>query len=144
MCIMARSWGRDDRTRSPEDASISDALYHALIVEHDRSPRNEGPLDGATHVATLDNPLCGDVVTMRAIVTKDDPETEAMSRDAVCALDKECGLVAGSQANVRVTDIMSRNYQWNAKAGSYVATCKREYMFVGNWKCEARPGQIGR
>lgn len=76
--------------------------------------------------------------------SKDDPETEAMSRDAVCALDKECGLVAGSQANVRVTDIMSRNYQWNAKAGSYVATCKREYVFVGHWKCEARPGQIGR
>ncbi len=48
---------------------MSDALYHALIVEHDRSPRNEGPLDGATHEATLDNPLCGDIVTMRAIVS---------------------------------------------------------------------------
>ncbi len=54
---------------------MSDALYHARIVEHDRSPRNEGPLDGATHAATLDNPLCGDIVTMRAIVTKDAPET---------------------------------------------------------------------
>jgi hypothetical protein len=72
--------------------------------------------------------------------SKDDPETEAMSRDAVCALDKECGLVATSLANVRTTDIMSRNYQWNAKAGSYVATCKREYVFVGNWKCEAQSG----
>ncbi|MFN0247785.1 MAG: Fe-S cluster assembly sulfur transfer protein SufU [Kofleriaceae bacterium] len=48
---------------------MSDALYHAVIVEHDRSPRNEGPLPGATHSATVDNPLCGDVVTMRAIVT---------------------------------------------------------------------------
>jgi len=76
--------------------------------------------------------------------SKDDPETEAMSRDTVCALDKECGLTATSLANVRTTDIMSRNYQWNAKAGSYVATCKREYVFVGHWKCEARPGQIGR
>lgn len=76
--------------------------------------------------------------------SKDDPETEAMSRDVVCALDKECGLTATSLANVRTTDITSRNYQWNAKAGSYVATCKREYVFVGHWKCEARPGQIAR
>lgn len=44
------------------------AIYHALIVEHDRSPRNAGPLPGATHGATMDNPLCGDIVTMRAIV----------------------------------------------------------------------------
>lgn len=46
----------------------TDALYHAQIVEHDRSPRNAGPLDGATHAVTIDNPLCGDVVTVRAIV----------------------------------------------------------------------------
>jgi hypothetical protein len=76
--------------------------------------------------------------------SKDDPETEAMSRDAVCALDKDCGLPAQSLASVRATDIFSRKYQWNAKAGSYVATCKREYMFVGHWKCEAQAGQLGR
>jgi nitrogen fixation protein NifU and related proteins len=43
-----------------------DELYQATIVEHDRAPRNEGPLPGATHQATVDNPLCGDVVTVRA------------------------------------------------------------------------------
>ncbi len=48
---------------------MTDALYHATIVEHDRSPRNCGPLPGATHAATMDNPLCGDVVTMRVVVT---------------------------------------------------------------------------
>jgi nitrogen fixation NifU-like protein len=41
-----------------------DQLYQAIIVEHDRSPRNEGPLAGATHHATVDNPLCGDVCTL--------------------------------------------------------------------------------
>jgi nitrogen fixation NifU-like protein len=51
-----------------ERAVSDDALYHATIVEHDRSPQNEGPLPGATHEATMDNPLCGDVVTMRVIV----------------------------------------------------------------------------
>lgn len=41
------------------------ALYNALILEHDRSPRNCGPLAGATHEASEDNPLCGDELTLR-------------------------------------------------------------------------------
>jgi len=42
-----------------------DQLYQAVIVDHDRSPRNAGTLADATHHATVDNPLCGDVVTMQ-------------------------------------------------------------------------------
>jgi nitrogen fixation NifU-like protein len=41
-------------------------LYQATIVDHDRAPRNQGALVGATHQATVDNPLCGDVVTVQA------------------------------------------------------------------------------
>ncbi|HEU4411566.1 MAG TPA: SUF system NifU family Fe-S cluster assembly protein [Polyangiaceae bacterium] len=41
------------------------SLYNALILEHDRRPRNEGPLEGATHEASEDNPLCGDEITVR-------------------------------------------------------------------------------
>jgi nitrogen fixation NifU-like protein len=40
------------------------ALYQAVIVDHDRAPRNHGPLVDATAHATVDNPLCGDVVTV--------------------------------------------------------------------------------
>lgn len=76
--------------------------------------------------------------------SKDDPETEAMSRDAVCAVEKECGLKSTDLAPVRTTNITSRNYQWNTPKGSYVAQCKREYLFVGNWKCTAQGGQLGR
>lgn len=35
-------------------------LYRDLIVDHNRSPRNRGRLDCATHHAEGDNPLCGD------------------------------------------------------------------------------------
>lgn len=45
-----------------------DELYQATIVDHDRHPRNARALPGATHEATIDNPLCGDVVTLRAII----------------------------------------------------------------------------
>jgi nitrogen fixation NifU-like protein len=50
-----------ERTRSD-----TDELYQATIVDHDRAPRNAGPLPDATHHATVDNPLCGDVVTIHA------------------------------------------------------------------------------
>jgi nitrogen fixation NifU-like protein len=50
-----------ERTRSE-----TDELYQATIVDHDRAPRNAGPLPDATHHATVDNPLCGDIVTIHA------------------------------------------------------------------------------
>ncbi|MEO8704595.1 MAG: Fe-S cluster assembly sulfur transfer protein SufU [Kofleriaceae bacterium] len=46
-------------------------LYQAIIVEHDRNPHHHGPLAGATCSATADNPLCGDVITLHAIVDGD-------------------------------------------------------------------------
>ena len=35
-------------------------LYRDVIVDHNRSPRNRGRLESATHHADGDNPLCGD------------------------------------------------------------------------------------
>jgi nitrogen fixation NifU-like protein len=35
-------------------------LYRDVIVDHNRSPRNRGRLECATHHAEGDNPLCGD------------------------------------------------------------------------------------
>ena len=43
-------------------------LYQALVLDHGKSPRNEGPLEGETHTATARNPLCGDRVTVHALV----------------------------------------------------------------------------
>lgn len=44
------------------------SLYNDIIVRHDRHPHHEGPLAGETHHATVDNPMCGDVVTMHFTV----------------------------------------------------------------------------
>lgn len=35
-------------------------LYQEIILEHNKRPRNFGPLDGATNRADGSNPLCGD------------------------------------------------------------------------------------
>lgn len=37
-------------------------LYQSLILDHNRSPRNFGALEGADHSAEGYNPLCGDQV----------------------------------------------------------------------------------
>ena len=39
-------------------------LYQEVILDHNRRPRNFGPLTAANHQAEGDNPLCGDVIGM--------------------------------------------------------------------------------
>ena len=42
-----------------------DELYRDILLDHYRSPRNRGALDGrATHTASGANPLCGDELTI--------------------------------------------------------------------------------
>lgn len=39
-------------------------LYQEVILDHNRRPRNFGPLPAANHQAEGDNPLCGDKVSV--------------------------------------------------------------------------------
>ena len=39
-------------------------LYQEVILDHNRRPRNFGPLDGASHHAEGYNPLCGDRLSL--------------------------------------------------------------------------------
>jgi nitrogen fixation protein NifU and related proteins len=40
-------------------------MYQERILQHYRSPRNFGPLEGAQFSGEESNPLCGDHITMR-------------------------------------------------------------------------------
>ncbi len=73
------------------------ALYHATIVKHDREPHHHGPLPSATHEATLDNPLCGDQITMRVRIV-DGQITEAAFEGRGCALSRAGASIAASRA----------------------------------------------
>lgn len=44
------------------------ALYQELILDHYKSPRNKGALEGATASAHLNNPTCGDEIFLQLIV----------------------------------------------------------------------------
>ena len=37
-------------------------LYQEIILDHNRRPRNQGPVAGSTHAADGRNPLCGDEI----------------------------------------------------------------------------------
>jgi nitrogen fixation NifU-like protein len=43
-----------------------DDLYKEVILDHYKSPRNKGPLQGATVSLHKNNPLCGDEITIHA------------------------------------------------------------------------------
>ena len=45
-----------------------DNLYQDIILDHSKNPRNSGYLEGATHSARENNPLCGDRVSVYLMV----------------------------------------------------------------------------
>lgn len=51
--------------------SVATPLYHRLILDHYRRPRNRGTLEDATHAAKVDNPMCGDELVVQLRVHHD-------------------------------------------------------------------------
>jgi len=66
-----------------------DQLYQQLILEHNRSPRNFGPLAGATHSARGFDALCGDDLMFELRVENGIIRAAAFSGEA-CAVTKAC------------------------------------------------------
>jgi nitrogen fixation NifU-like protein len=62
-------------------------LYQQLIIDHNRNPRNFGPLDGANRVAAGDNPLCGDKIKLYLKVANDVIE-EVRFEGSGCAISQ--------------------------------------------------------
>ncbi len=86
-------------------------LYQALILDHAHHPRREGPLAGATHEATMANPLCGDVVTVRLCIE------DGFIRDA--RFEAKGCMIAKASASILVETIAGRSV---AEAASLEAT----------------------
>ena len=73
---------------SDDSRRATTELYQQVILDHNRSPRNWGTVDGQTHHADGDNPLCGDRYTVTARVN-DDGVVEAIAvSGAGCAISK--------------------------------------------------------
>lgn len=48
-----------------------DTLYRQVIMDHYKSPRNKGNLDGAVLIAEMNNPSCGDRIELQMKVNDD-------------------------------------------------------------------------
>lgn len=60
------------------------SLYHELIIDHGRAPRNFGELPDAEHLEGF-NPLCGDRITLY-LKTQDGIITEIKFKGQGCAI----------------------------------------------------------
>lgn len=47
------------------------ALYQEIILKHHRKPQNRGALENADVTVQMNNPTCGDIVTLEARTTGD-------------------------------------------------------------------------
>ena len=62
-------------------------LYQAIILDHNRRPKNYGALEGANHRAEGRNPECGDEVKVELVVT-DDRIDDVRFTSAGCAVSR--------------------------------------------------------
>ena len=61
-------------------------LYRELILDHARSPRHFGKLEGATHSAEGINPLCGDKLRIYFSIDPDGQINDAKFEGSGCAI----------------------------------------------------------
>lgn len=62
-----------------------DDLYRRVIMDHYKHPRNKGELESQTVTATLNNPSCGDTISLQMIV-KDGKIEDAKFRGEGCSI----------------------------------------------------------
>lgn len=76
-------------------------LYQEVIIDHGRSPRNFGELEGATGTAEGFNPLCGDQLTLY-VKLADGRITDIAFQGAGCAISQ-------ASASLMTTAIKGKN-----------------------------------
>lgn len=69
-----------------ETARDMQDLYRELVLDHSRSPRHFGRLEGATHTADGINPLCGDKLKVYLRVSHDGDVESATFEGSGCAI----------------------------------------------------------
>ena len=76
-------------------------LYQQTILDHNRRPRNSREIDDPDRVASGDNPLCGDKVTVYLKI-KDDIITDVSFSGSGCAISQ-------ASASLMTTSVMGKS-----------------------------------
>ena len=88
-------------------------LYQEVILDHNRKPRNFGPLPGANRHAEGDNPLCGDHIKLSVNVQNDEIESIGFEGEgcAICKASSSMMTVAVKGKTVSYADIMVEEFR---------------------------------
>jgi len=84
-------------------------LYQEIILEHNRSPRNFGKLDNATHVLDGQNPVCGDHYKIYLRV-EDGVIKDVRFQGAGCAISKASASVMTSMVKGKTVEEADRYF----------------------------------
>ena len=96
-------------------AELND-LYQELILDHYRNPRGAGEVQGATHSAAANNPLCGDEILITARVN-DGIIEEVKHRSIGCAICvASASMMAESAKGRRKEELLSQSKEFCAFA----------------------------
>lgn len=86
--MSAASVGGGSHHPAEDQSQATTELYQQVILDHNRSPRNWGVVEHATHRADGYNPLCGDRYTITVRVGEDGTIAEIGVDGAGCAISK--------------------------------------------------------
>ena len=106
------------------------SLYQEVILDHNKKPRNFGPLEGANHEAHGYNPLCGDEITLYLLV--DGEGDDAMISDVKIG-GQGCS-ISQSSASMMTQAIIGKS------AGEARAMIRRFRSMMGIEGIESQPG----
>jgi hypothetical protein len=68
-------------------------------------------------------------------------ETEEQSRGVACDFQEPCTIDAKRPFKIR-TDVLRRRYEWSTSIGPVTVTCRRRFVFAGNWQCVPERGPM--
>lgn len=69
-------------------------------------------------------------------------ETQDPAQTVACNVGDDC-VVTGTEPSAIKSDFMTRQYQFNTSKGPVTVTCKRQYLFFGNFSCTPKLGSLG-
>jgi nitrogen fixation NifU-like protein len=110
----------------------SKQLYQEVILDHNRKPRNWGPLAGATHHAEGVNPLCGDHIRL-------DLQVSGGGTVDALGFEGESCAVCKASASMMTTMVKGRSV---GDAETLVAQFRA--MATGALDTATQPHQLGR
>lgn len=106
-------------------------LYQEVILDHNRNPRNFGPLEGCNHRAHGHNPLCGDSYEISVKLGEDGVLEAVNFEGSGCAISKASA------------SMMTRTLKGKSAEEAEVLVDQFRQMLIGTFDPEGESSQLG-